>query len=106
MTYLSKVKESLHKAAIETTRFMSAQLRAEARASGWPSDIVKNLHVTHSEGTFSVHTSKSHRAEAMNLEYGTPSTQPTAAIRMYSNRTGDAEKFLLRRTMHHLGGSK
>ena len=106
MTYLSKVKESLHKATIETTRFMSAQLRAEARASGWPSDIVKNLHVTHSEGTFSVHTSKSHRAEAMNLEYGTPSTQPTAAIRRYSNRTGDAEKFLLRRTMHHLGGSK
>ena len=103
-TYLSKVKESLHKAAIETTRFMSAQLRAEARASGWPSHIVRNLHVTHSDGAFSVHTSKTHRAEAMNLEYGTPSTQPTAAIRRFSNRTAEAEKFLLGRTIKHFGG--
>ena len=106
MTYLSKVKESLHKASIETTRMMSAQLRSEARASGWPSHIVRTLHVAHSDGAFTVHSHDDHRAEALNLEYGTPGTQPTAAIRRFANRTSESEKFLLGRTMKHLGSSR
>jgi len=106
VTYLSKVKESLHKASIETTRMMSAQVRSEARASGWPSHIVRTLHISHNDGAFTVHSHEKHRAEALNLEYGTPGTQPTAAIRRFANRTSESEKFLLGRTMKHLGNSQ
>jgi hypothetical protein len=106
VTYLSHVKDSLNKATLETTRMMSAQLRAEARASGWPSHIVRNLYVSHTDGGFSVHAHKDHRSEVLNLEYGTPSTQPTAAIRRYENRTADAEKFFLGRTMKHIRSSR
>ena len=106
MTYLSKVKESLHKASIETTRLMSAQVRSEARASGWPPHIVRTLHVSHKDGAFAVHSHEDHHSEALNLEYGTPSTQPTAAVRRFANRTSESEKFLLGRTMNHLGSSR
>ena len=106
MTYLSKVKESLHKASVETTRLMSAQVRSEARASGWPSHIVRTLHVSHNNGSFAVRSHEDHHAEALNLEYGTPSTQPTAAVRRFANRTSESEKFLLGRTMKHLGSSR
>ena len=102
MTYLSKIKTSLHKSSVETTRMMSAHLRAETRASGWPEHIVRGMHVSYSDGAFSVHSHPDHRDEILNLEYGTPNTQPTAAIRRYENRTAEAERFLLGRTMHHL----
>ena len=85
---------------------MSAQVRAEARASGWPDHVARGLHVAYADGGFQVNSHDSHYAAAQDLEYGTPGTQPTAAIRRYSNRTGEAQKFLLKRTMHHLGGSK
>ena len=102
MTYLSKVKESLHKASIETTRLMSAHLRSEARASGWPNHIVRNLSVRHNDGEFTVHSHDEHRSQVLDLEYGTPSTQPTAAIRRFSNRTSESEKFLIGRVGKHM----
>ena len=104
MTYFKEIKDSIHKASVETTRFMSAHLRSEARKSGWPEDIVRHLSVKHSDGAFTVHSHESHRADVLNLEYGTPSTQPTAAIRRFKNRTSHAEKFLVNRAMSHLGG--
>ena len=105
MTYLKAAKQSLHKASLETTRFMSAHLRAETRASGWPEHIVRGMHVTYDDGKFSVHSHPDHKDEVLNLEYGTPGTQPTAAIRRHANRTSEAEKFLLNRTSHHLAAS-
>lgn len=101
MKYLTTLKESLNKASVETTRMMSAHLRTEAQASGWPSHIVRGLHVTHNKGSFSVNIHKDHRAEAMNLEYGTPDTQPTAAIRRFNNRQQEAERFLIGRAHKH-----
>ena len=103
MSYLKNVQSSLKKASMDTTKIMSAQLRSEARASGWPDHIVRSLHVAHQDGEFNVLAHPDHRAEAMNLEYGTPGTQPTAAIRRFNNRTREAEKFLMGRTMAHLG---
>lgn len=106
MSYLKHVKSSLHKASLDTTKILSAHLRSEARASGWPDHIVRSLHVAHQDGEFSVHGHPDHRKETMDLEYGTPGTQPTAAIRRFSNRTREAEKFLMGRTMAHLGRAR
>lgn len=104
MSYLSQVKSSIHKASIETSRFMGAHLRIEARKSGWPEDVIRHLSVQHKDGSFNVHAHESHKNQVLNLEYGTPSTQPTAAIRRFNNRSRDAETFLARRTMRHLKG--
>ncbi|CAB4166924.1 hypothetical protein UFOVP964_23 [uncultured Caudovirales phage] len=103
MKELDSFHSALQKASHETSRFMSSQLRNEAHASGWPSHIVSNMHVKYGEAGFEAHVHDSHKAEAKNLEYGTPSTQPSAAVRRYSNRTQEAEKFLLGRISHHAG---
>ena len=104
MTYLKKARESLNRASVETTRFMGAHLRSEARASGWPEKIVRNLHVRHSNGAFTIHGNPEHKTEILNLEYGTPSTQPTAAMRRFNNRQQESEKFMLARTVQHMDG--
>ncbi len=104
MTYLKKARESLNRASVETTRFMGAHLRSEARASGWPEKIVRNLHVRYSDGAFTIHGNPDHKTEILNLEYGTPSNQPTAAMRRFNNRQQESEKFMLARTMQHMDG--
>ena len=83
---------------------MGAHLRSEARASGWPEKIVRNLHVRNSNGAFTIHGNPTHKTEILNLEYGTPDTQPTAAMRRFNNRQYEAEKFMLARTMQHMDG--
>lgn len=104
MTYLKNVKDSLHKASVETSRMMSAHLRSEARASEWPDHVVSHLSVAYNDGQFAVHAHDDHRAQVLDLEYGTPSKQPTAVIRRFSNRLSDIEKFLVLRTGHHMKG--
>jgi hypothetical protein len=106
VSYLSQVKDSLARATQDTTRFMSAHLRIEARKSGWPDDVVRHLSVRHSDGEFTVHSHEDHRSTVMDLEYGTPNQRPTAAIRRFGNRTAASEKFLLNRTAKYLKGHR
>ena len=82
---------------------MSAHLRSEARASGWPENVVSNLHVTHSDGSFKVRSHPGQHAQVMDLEYGTPGSQPNRAIHRFTNNQKEAEKFLIKRTLHHMG---
>lgn len=85
---------------------MSAQLRAEARVSGWPEHIIRGLHVQyHPQQGFTTHVHPDHVAEAKDLEYGTPGKQPTYAIRRFVNRDSDrieAENFLVERMYQHM----
>lgn len=81
---------------------MSARLREEARASGWSDHVIDGLHVHHDNGKFHVRVSEGHVSQALNHEYGTPESQPTAAIRRYNNRQEQEEKFLIGRAFHHM----
>jgi len=100
---LETLHTALHKSSLETSRYLSAGLRNEARRSGWPDHIVRHMNVSYTKDGFNAHVHDDHHAEAMNLEYGTPSTQPTAAVRRFSNRMADAENFLTKRMYRHLG---
>ena len=100
---LSKFNTAIKAASHETTRLMSARLRSEAQASGWPSEVSRTLRVSHGKSGFEAHVSKKHYDTAMNLEYGTPSTQPTAAVRRFKNRQDEAEDFFIGRLEKHFG---
>ena len=104
MNYLKKVSAALHTASIDTSRLMSAKLRSEARASGWPDDVTRGLHVRYEDGKFNVYSHPEHRDQVLNLEYGVPGTQPTAAIRRFNNRQHESEKFLINHVRHQLRG--
>lgn len=99
----SHYDSAIHKASLDTARLLSAHLRAEAQNSGWPEHITQNLHVRYSDGEFNVYGHKSHSADIHDLEYGTPTMQPTAALRRFANRTEQAEFFFANRLAQHLG---
>jgi hypothetical protein len=97
-----KVTDALNKASQETTRLLSARLRTEARKSGWSDDIVKSMTVVYGKDGFTSHVGKKHYVKAQDLEYGTPTTQPTAAVRRFNNRTAEAQDFLVKRLYKHI----
>jgi hypothetical protein len=103
MKEIQAFHSALKRASHETSQMMSTKLRHEARASGWPSHVVRNMRVSYGEAGFETHVHDAHKAEADNLEYGTTNTQPTAAVRRFANRTDEAETFLHGRLSHHLG---
>lgn len=100
---IKKFNQALNSASRETTRLMSAHLRSEAQASGWPNHVSRSLRVSHSKDGFTAHVSSKHYEQAMDLEYGTPSTQPTAAVRRFANRQEEAEHFFVNRLEKHFG---
>ena len=97
------VHSAIHKASLETSRFVSAHLRSEAHASNWPAHVTNSLHATYNKDEgFEAKVHSSHHAEALDHEYGTTSRQPSAAVRRVSNRTSEAETFFAGRVFRHL----
>lgn len=94
---------ALNKTIDETSHVMSLHLKSEAEASKWPNHITSGLHVRYSKNGFEAHVSDKHLREAQDFEYGTPTTQPTAAIRRFGNRQNEMGTFLAGRLSHHLG---
>jgi hypothetical protein len=86
---ITKLKPAFIKAARQTAQFMTLELRNETRASGW------NL---------SINIPAKYKPLADNWEFGTPNRQPTGAIRRFSNRPEEAEKFLLKSVKTSLRG--
>lgn len=97
-----KVNSALSRASHETTRLLSAHLRTEARKSGWSEDVVRSMHVTYDKEGFNTHVGEDHFERARDLEYGTPNTQPTAAVRRFNNRTAEAQHFFINRLYKHI----
>ncbi len=96
------VLNSIHRASHETSRLVGAHLRSEAKANGWPSHVVSSTSVSYSKNGFAANVSEKHHAEALDYEYGTPSRQPSGAIRHTANRTAESENFLVNRLFQHL----
>ena len=103
MKEIHAFQNAIHQASHETSQFMTAHLRSEAHASGWPSHVSGNMGVTYSDKGFEAHTHDAHKEEAHDLEYGTTTMRPTAAVRRFANRTGEADTFLAGR-MHKILG--
>lgn len=99
------ILSAIDKASNETAHFVGAHLRAEAHNSNWPEHVVRSMHVTHDKGQFNANVHESHHAEALNHEYGTPGSQPNAAIRRTANRTAEPERFLVNRLFQHIEDS-
>ena len=98
-----RIEAALHNAGTETSHYLTAHLRAETHASEWPTHITNSVRVKHSNGSFSIHVPDAHKEEALDYEYGTPNSRPTAAVRRFNNRTSEAEKVFASRFLKHLG---
>lgn len=106
MTSKTNYRKVLSQAAKETTKVMTAQLRAEALASGWDAKVANSLSVKFSNNEFKVNIPPQYEKQVKDLEYGTDSMQPSRAIHRYSNRTDSAESYLLKVAGAILKGGK
>lgn len=103
MKEIKAFKDALNSASNDAAHYMTAQLRSEAKASGWPSDVTTSMRIKHTNGSFDVQIPEKYHSRVFDLEYGTPDRQPTAAIRRFANRTDESEHFLLGRMSRTIG---
>ena len=103
MKQIKAFKDAIHKASNEAALFMTAHLKEETAASGWPDHISNRMKVSHSNGSFDVHTHELLVPHVQDLEYGTPDQRPTAAIRRFDNRTHKVEDFMVKRISKLVG---
>ena len=92
---MKHIHSAIHEASKHTSRYLTGELRKEAKASGWPRHIAANMGVTYGPDGFESHVHEKHYKEAHKLEYGTETTRPTAAVRRSANRTQEAEQFFV-----------
>lgn len=90
---MKHIHSAIEQAAKQTSRYMTGQIRKEAKASGWPRHVAANMGVVYENKSFQVHVHDRHFEEAQTLEYGTETQRPTAAIRRSVNRTSEADQF-------------
>ena len=95
---------ALEKSSHETARVLTHHLRNEAAASGWPEHIINHMHVRYHDDEFKISAHKNHTKDVHDLEYGTPDSRPTAAMRRFANRLSEGEEFFVGRMMQHMGG--
>lgn len=69
-----------------TASFLSKNLRRHAASSGWPTHVAASLSVQHKGGQYTTTYPEHLSEEVLDLEYGTPSTTPSPAIRQFHNR--------------------
>ncbi len=83
---------------------MTADLRGHAYHNGWHPDVINNTHVTYDGKSFSTVVHPDHHEAALNHEYGTETSRPTAVIRKYGNDTSQAERAMLTSLARQIGG--
>lgn len=97
------IVEAGRKAAVTTATYMTADVRHSAMKQGWDIETASNTNIMYDGTEVKVHIDAGFESQAMDLEYGTESSRPTAVLRKYGNRTQDAEKVFLSALSKGLG---
>lgn len=100
---MKKLVDAARKAAQQTSILMTADLRQSAMDSGWDSDIASNTLVMFDGTQYQVSVHTDFESQAMDLEYGTTATRPTAVFRKYANNTQPIEKAFIASMEKELG---
>ena len=98
---MKHIIDALHRAAAETTDFVTADARNHARKSGWDEKAVRTTRAEYSDGEF---TLKASGDAAFVHEYGDQDHSPTAALRKYSKSSPAVEAALAANLEKHLKG--
>ena len=74
---------------------LTSDLKAAAKASGWPSSVINALSVSFDGENLTVDYPKEMSTVVDNLEYGTGKDAPNSVIRSFVYRSGDTLKSVL-----------
>ena len=98
---MKHIIDAVHRAAQETTEFITGDIQAHAKKVGWSSDAASSVSVKYHEGQFSAVADSD---SAFLSEYGTESARPKPAVRSYAKSSPAAEAALLGNVAKHVGG--
>jgi len=101
---MKRLIQAAEKAAQDTARFMTSDLRSKATESGWHPHVVENIRVEYGKGGFAAKIHPDVKTAAFDHEYGTETTGPTAVVRTYKTHT--AEGVFMKVMKYHIGGKK
>lgn len=99
---MKHIIDALHKAASETTEFITSDIRQHTAKHGWSPEASSSAHVEYADGEFVAKVTGKHSDAAFVHEFGDETHPPTAAIRKYSS--SKAENALLANAAKHIGG--
>lgn len=94
---------ALDKATVDTTLFLTAELRNRARKDGWDNDVVNGLRVVNHEGDLHVKFPSEKADRAWKHEFGDADQTPTATLRKFDTTPDAAGTFLSKRLGKHMG---
>jgi hypothetical protein len=100
---VKKLADAARKAAHKTSLLMTSDIRQSAVESGWSNELASNTHVMYDGTSYHVEVRDDLSSQAMDLEYGTPSTRPTAVVRKYANNTQQIEQAFVATLEKELG---
>lgn len=95
--------DAISKAASDTARYMTADIRRSARQHGWADHEISAISVSYDGKAFNASLEGEHASAAWDREYGTETQRPTAVLRKYSNNPGKAEAVFMKQLSKHLG---
>jgi hypothetical protein len=70
---------------------MTFEVRKKAKDNGWEEDVANSIKVSFQSDKYKLSISNNFTEKALDLEYGTTKSRPTAAIRKFANNTSKIE---------------
>lgn len=100
---MKRLADAARKAAHQTSLLMTSDVRQVAMENGWSSEVASNTHIMYDGSSYQVAVREDLESQAMDLEFGTPSTRPTAVFRKYANNTQQVEQAFIATLEKELG---
>jgi hypothetical protein len=82
---------------------MTFDVRKKAKDNGWEEDVANAVKISFQNDRYQLSISNNFTEKAMDLEYGTTKSRPTAAIRKYANNTLKVEGDIIKGLEQELG---
>jgi hypothetical protein len=100
---MKKLVNIANKSAKNASQLMAMDIRQSAAQSGWKEDVAQTINVSYTTGRYKVSVPKKLEGQALDLEYGTTRSRPTAVLRKYANDTSKIEKSIINGMEKDLG---
>ncbi len=100
---MKKLVPSARKSAKNAANLMTADIQQSALENGWAENVAYSTKVMFQNDEYKVDVSEKLNSQALDLEYGTTKSRPTAVLRKYSNNTSKIESSIVRGIEKELG---
>jgi len=100
---MKKLVPSARKSAKNAASLITADIQKSALDNGWSEDVAYSTKVTFQNDKYKVNVSRKFNSQALDFEYGTSKSRPTAVLRKYANDTSKVESSIVKGLEKELG---